>query len=178
MTDRLLTIDEVMNIPETDLPLIVLSRNYYSHFATEISEFQGSIWNHFMWAIHPGKVVTQGFLFKDVDFKNYLTGKHQLKFWTSSKWTSIRRLLLTRTLEDCLNQPWYLRRYDFLQILGIKLHIRKLQIPWLKICSDWADEIKLMDKTFLGEHMTPGEVNEWCKKQDTYSVYGRFYPND
>lgn len=178
MGDRVLLYDEVINIPEEDLPLMVLSRNYYSHIATEITEFQGSVWNHFMWMIHPKKVVSQDMLLHEIGIENYLQGKHQLKFWASSKWGSINRLLLVRTLEDCLKKPWYKRRYDVLQILGIKLHLRKLQIPWMRICSDWADELKLMDKNFIGEHMTPGEVNEWCKKQETYSVYGKFYPND
>jgi hypothetical protein len=176
--DRFLTAREILCIPEKDLPLIVLSRNYYSHFATEIGQTTKSLWNHFMWMIHPGKFATQDWIFHEVPVVDYLDGSYNLKFWTCSIWNSVRRLLLIRTIEDYLKLPWYRRQYDVLQILGIKLHIRKLQLPFWKICSDWADEIGVVDPRFIGHHMTPGEVNEWCKKTGDYVVYGKHVPND
>jgi len=178
MESRFLSYGEILCIPESDLPLIVLSRNYYSLFATEISVFDHSIWNHFMWMIHPGKLVTQNIFLQEVPISTYLEGKHNLKFWTCDRWRNINKLLLIRTIEECLAKPWYMRRYDVLQLVGIKLGIRKLHIPWMSICSDWADKILIMDNQFIGNHMTPGEVNTWCKNTEGYVEYGKFVPND
>lgn len=175
---RLLTVSDVLIIPKEDLPLMVLSRNYYSRIATEISIFDRSLWNHFMWMAHPGKVVTQDMLLREVPIINYLNGKHSLKFWTCSSWPTLGKLAIIKTLEYHLSLPWYKRRYDILQILGIKLHLRRLQIPWLNICSDWADVASLADKRFNKKYITPGEVNEWCKSTEGYIEYGKFFPND
>jgi hypothetical protein len=175
---RYLTREDVLNVPPECLPLAVLSRGYYSHFATEISQFQKSVWNHFMWMIHPGKLVTQDALFHEVPAEEYLTGRYQLKFWTSFHWTAEGRVRLARALEEALTRPWYKRQYDFLQILGIKLRLRQLQIPGLKICSDWANYTEILDPDFQGNHLTPGEVDEWFAKNEKYMVYGKFYPED
>lgn len=172
--------EDVMNIKQDQLPLLVLSRSYYSHFATEISIFDKSVWNHFMWMIHPGKLVSQDAIFHEVPAEDYLSGKYQLKFWTSRSWSAQSRLTLIDALEDELAEPWWKHRYDVMQIIGIKLHIRMLQIPWMRICSDWADYIKVLDKEFAGKHLTPGEVDRWCRDQMQrgYEVSGRYYPLD
>lgn len=170
--------EEVLNLKKEDLPLIVLSRNYYSRIATEISVFDHSVWNHFMWMVHPGKIITQNWTFKEVPVEEYLKGQHQLKFWSSPSWSAQSRLMLQNQLEEELKKPWWKHRYDVLQIVGIKLHIRMLQIPWMKICSDWADCIKVLDKEFAGKHLTPGEVDRWCREQKNYQVFGRYFPLD
>jgi hypothetical protein len=115
---------DVLGIKPEFLPLAVLSRGYYSHFATEISIFEHSIWNHFMWMIHPGMFATQDLLFHEVPAEEYLNGRYQLKFWTSLSWSIESRGKLIRTLEIELKKPWYLRQYDWLLILGIKFHLR------------------------------------------------------
>jgi hypothetical protein len=179
LTDGKIYLDreDVLNIKEEFLPLAVLSRNFYSHFATEIGQFDKSVWNHFMWMIHPGKFVSQDWLFHEVPAEKYLEGKHMLKFWHSPTWAVPDRLSLIADLEACLKQPWYKRSYDFLQLIGIKIGLRKLNLPWLRICSDWADRFKKVDKDFEGKHLTPGESNKWCENRcPPYEVFGRYYP--
>jgi hypothetical protein len=131
-----------------------------------------------MWMVHPGKVISQNIILQEVPILSYMEGEYNLKFWTCTRWENINKLILIRAMEECLCKPWYKRRYDVLQILGIKLGIRKLQIPWMNICSDWADKISIMDNQFIGNHMTPGEVNTWCKNTEGYVEYGKFVPND
>ena len=178
MADNWLTKEQVLNIPAKDLPLVVLSRGFYSRIAVEISRFDHSLYNHFMWMIHPGKFVSQDFLFREVPAKDYLQGKHQLKFWYSRSWLPQKKLMVIDAIEDELKKHWIKRRYDFLQIIGIKLHIRQLQIPWLHICSDRADYLKILDSRYQGKHLTPGEVNEWFKKCSGNEVYGKHTPDD
>ena len=174
-----LTKEQIMNIPKEHLPLFVLSRYYFSRFATEISIFDRSLWNHTLWMIHPGKFVSQDFLFREVPAEKYLSGEHQLKFWHSLSWLPQKRLMVIDAMEEELKKNWFFRRYDFLQIIGIKLHLRQLQIPWLHICSDRADYLKILDSRYReGMHLTPGEVNEWFKKCSGNSVYGKFTPDD
>ena len=173
--------EDVLNIKQEDLPLIVLSRNYYSHFATEISVFDHTLWNHFMWMVHPGKFATQGVAFHEVPADQYLDGTYQLKFWSSKSWSAQSRILLQKQIEKELAEPWWKHRYDVLQILGIKLHLRMLQISWMQICSDWAEYIRTLDDEFReNSHRTPGEVDRWCLNQSHrgYDVFGRYYPLD
>jgi len=175
---KYLTKGDVLNIPAECLPLAVLSRGYFSHFATEISIFEHSVWNHFMWMIHPGKFLTQDWILHEVPAENYLQGKHQLKFWHSTFWSDPRREMLIKALEKEVAKPWWSHRYDLLQLIGIRTGIRQLQIPWMRICSDWADFILLLDDAYEGKHLTPGEVNRWFESQPKYQPFGRFYPED
>jgi hypothetical protein len=173
------TKEEVLNITQDQLPLAVLSRNYYSNFAAEISRFDRSVWNHFMWMIHPGKFVSQDWVLHEVPAENYMKGEHQLKFWSSVNWREEDRRSLVRNLEDELSEPWWKNRYDVLQLLGIKFHIRGLQIPWMRICSDWGDRLKIVDRDFIGCHLTPGEINRWFEGRANLGyVAGRYYPED
>lgn len=178
MADNWLTKEQVLNIPKNDLPLAVLSRGFYSHFATQISIFQRDLYNHFMWMVSPGKFVSQDFLFHEVSAEEYLQGEHQLKFWRGKNWSKVHKLKLISEIEEWLKKSWWKRRYDVLQLFGIALHIRQLQVPWLHICSDWAGMVNILDPSFPDGHLTPGEVNEWFKRNNNYEVYGKFTPDD
>jgi hypothetical protein len=132
-----------------------------------------------MWMIHPGKFLSQDLILHEVPAEKYLKGEHQLKFWSSSEWTKNDRRLLIEDLENELKKPWWNHRYDVLQLIGIKFHLRLLQIPWMRICSDWGDRLKIVDPSFTGCHLTPGEINRWCdgREIDGY-VALRYYPED
>jgi len=178
VTKKFLTKEEVLKITQEQLPLAVLSRNYYSTIAAEISCFDKTVWNHFMWMVHPGKFLTQDWILHEVPAEIYLQGKHQLKFWFSPFWPDSRRAMLIAALEKEVEKPWWKHRYDLLQLIGIRTGIRELQIPWMRICSDWADFILLLDDNYEGKHLTPGEVNRWFEGQPNYCPFGRFYPED
>ena len=178
MTDRYLTKLEVENIPQKDLPLIVLTDNAYSFFAWAIREHCHGVYNHFALMIHEGKFATQDMLFREVPSKDYLKGKHRLKFIHCPLWLPYKKRIFTEMINDELNRHWFHRRYDFLQLIGFLTGIRKLQIPWLRVCSDWADYIKVMDSNFpTGQHLSPIEINEYTKTHGNYKVYGRYVPD-
>lgn len=170
---------DVLCITQDQLPLAVLSRNYQSLFAAKISAFDKSVWNHFMWMVHPGKFLSQDWTLHEVPAENYLQGKHQLKFWNSPNWTTARKKILIAALEKEVAEPWWKHRYDILQLIGIRIGLRQLEIPWMQICSDWADFISLVDDNYEGKHLTPAEVNRWFEGWPiNYPEPLRFYPED
>jgi len=42
--------------------------------------------------------------------------------------------------------------------------------------SDWASFTEIMDPAFKGQHLTPGEIDQWFQGNEKYLVYGKFYP--
>jgi hypothetical protein len=87
------------------------------------------------------------------------------------------RVKLIRTLEDELLKPRFKRQYDWLQILGIKFHLRQLNIHGPRICSDWPNFTGIIDPDFKGQHLTPVGVDQWFSGNDKYLVYGKFNPD-
>lgn len=171
-------INEVLSIPKEDMPLMVLSDDLRSFIAWGIKHHEKGSYNHFMWAINPGKFVTQSWTFREVSMEKYLTGRHRLKF-ISSSWNLYQKELIVNALKDNLSQSIFRRLYDPLQIVGIWLGIKWLQIPGhSRICSDFGGILKLTDPYYNLKHPSPTEVNRYTKnRQDTYSVYLRYIPD-
>jgi len=179
MSDRITTDpQEVLDITQEDLPLLVLSDNVRSLFAWGIRLHEHGSYNHFIWMIKPGEFISQDALLHTVPAKDYLTGKHRLKF-IRGNFTQIEKERIISTLNDNLNQSWFRRLYDPLQILGIAIGAKWLQIPGhSRICSDFAGMLKLVDSDYDLKHPSPTEVNEYTKShQKKYSVYLRFIPD-
>ena len=171
------TREQILAIPQEKLPLLVVSRNLYSHLATEIVRQRGGPYNHYMMMIHPKKVASQDLLFREIPINNYLKGEHLLKLWSCPYWLGIKRQRFIREIEEGLKKPWWLRGYDWLQILGYKLHLEKwIQLPILKVCSSWGDKIRILDSAYDLDNPTPEAINEWCKTQQGYKSF-KFIPD-
>lgn len=172
---KILTKEEILNLSDDLLPMMVLSDNLYSWLALKIRQHQKGYYNHFMWMHRTGFFASQDFFFKEIPATKYLKGKHRLKFWMNLKWTQADRELIKMAIQKDLEKPKLKTRYDWIQIIGILLGLRKLNIPGIRICSDYIDYLKLVDENYdLKKHPSPPEINRWLKGREGYQVYGRF----
>ena len=175
---RFLSAADILNIPDEHLPLLVLSDVQRSWLAAAIKDHQQGGYNHLMWMHRRGYVASQDLWFKERPVQDYLQA-HRLKFWWNPHWSKEQRNTILEAINRDLGRPWYQRSYDVAQILGIVVGMRGfVQIPGLRICSDYADYVGLVDPEFKkGKHLSPPDANRWLKKNREYQVYGRFDPD-
>lgn len=179
MTDRITTDpNDVLMIPAEDLPLMVFSDNIRSFFSWGIKAHEHGCYNHFMWMIEPGKFVSQDWIFHEVPAENYLYGKHRLKFVRGKNWGFVQKTRIRIALRLALNKSWWKRLYDPVQIAGIAIGAKWIQIPGLGICSDYGSVLKEIDYHYDLKHPSPTDINLYTKSnQDRYEVYLRFVPD-
>jgi len=179
MTDRYLTKAELLSIPETDLPLLVLSDNPYSFFAWGIRVHEKGYYNHLMWMHKPGILASQDGIFREAPLKKYLG--HRLKFWTNETWTALQKAAIKETIQIDLNRFWLWRLYDPVAIIGQWTGCESIQIPGLDICSDKGKYIKKADRIFDLKRPSPKDVNSWLEEAEQYlrgyRVWARYVPD-
>jgi len=185
MTDSnaILTRDQVLTIPEQQMPMIVLSDNLYSRFAWLIRAFQqprnhiSGDYNHAMVLKRPAEVVSQNWRFGTEMLTDYLAGQYRLKIWWKPNMTNPEKARMNAKIADMLAAHG---KYDWLELLGIRTGMRWLHIPGRNICSEavaqiiqaaYPDMVKLW-----GNHPTPGDLNAHLDEAG-WSVYGRFIPD-
>lgn len=174
-TRRLLTAEEVLNIPEELCPMMAFSYKLGSHVAAAIAAKDHGYYNHFMWVLRPGVVASQDILFKRVPLKDYLD-MHTMKFVYSQNWTAEDRAKMLKAINEDLSRPWYRRIYDPVAILGQAVNVNGFQLPGADICSDKVKYIKLVEPGFNLKYCSPIDINRWTKARqaDGYTVYGRY----
>jgi len=173
-----MTKEEIRNIPLSDYPLLMLSDNMESLVSARIKDVTNGSYNHLMWLVRPGVLVTQDWMLKETSLEDYLK-KHRLKLWTSRCWSPAVKLVIKNKLSEAIKQPWYKRIYDPLQILGLRFKLPWLQLPGgPEICSDQAKYLKYADTKYDLEHPSPEDVNRYLQEYPKkYQVYGRYAPD-
>jgi len=170
--------NDVLTISKADLPLMVFSDNMRSFLSWGIKAHEHGCYNHFMWMIEPDKFISQDWILHEVPVEEYLKGKHRLKFVRGTNWNFIQNTRIRIALRLALNKRWYKKLYDPLQILGIAVGFKWLQVPGLEICSDYGYVLKEINYNYDLVHPSPTEVNQYCKNnQDRYEVYLRYFPD-
>lgn len=167
---------KVRDVPQSLLPMVVLSDNLRSVFSAGIKAHEHGTYNHLMWMIRPGFVASQNSLFKEIPIEKFKNA-HRLKLWANPLWNDEQRGAITAALKFELRQPWYKRRYDYLQILGKLIGADWLQVPWADICSDKADHLRKADARYDLKHPSPTEVNRWLTAYAEYTIYMRYTPD-
>ena len=179
--ERWMKAEDIKNISKKDTPLLVISDAVQSMVAARIKSLQNGTYNHLLWLINVNDkniFASQDSTFRLVSLSDYVTHKHRLKFWYNPDWTDEEKAVILGSIQSHLELPWYKKLYDPLQIIGIRLGIRWLQLPGARICSDYADLLGLIDSNYnLKRHPSPPEVNRWLKTQNKYKVYGRYSPD-
>lgn len=174
---RLLTPEDIYNIPAELYPLPVLSDNVRNIFSAGIKAHSKGSYSHFMWLIAPGELASMQMTgYKKRKLKSYL-GNAILKIILCSKWTELDRKIVMDTIHCELSQPWYKKMYDFLAYPGQLIGIHKMQVPGFDICSDKARYIKLVDPDYDLDYPDPVQVNEWFKNNSNYPEYGWYTPD-
>ena len=169
---------DILAIPEKDFPFLTLTDNIYSLFSFGIKRHQKGYYNHLMWYVEPGVFISQDWILNKAPAKKYLSGNHRIKLITNSAWNEYQRGLIKHYLYSELDRSWYNRIYDPVQIVGLALGLRWLQIPGkARICSDHAAILRAVDDKYNLKHPSPTEVNKYTKNNGLYSVYLRFIPD-
>ena len=164
----------LLKIEQKDLPLMALSDNLRSVVSARIKTHTHGSYNHFMWMVEPKKFITQNWMLKEVPVEDYFDG-YRIKLWHNPSWTPLQKIKITTMLAARLRAPWYKKIYDPLQIVGIRLGVRWLQIPGIRICSDHSDILKEIEPDWnwkIGP--SPEEVNHYLETRPEYKVFGRY----
>ena len=176
---RLLTADEVRNIPDEDLPLLVVSYGIGSPISTAIVGLRGGNYNHLMYYATKGHLASQGATFCDVPIDEYLK-RHTMKFITNINWTAKDKADILDAIRKDLTLPFYRRWYDIVGCVSQMTRFTKwIHVPWLSICSDYGRYLAIYDKHYKLKLPTPSEVNEYTKthREIGYRVRGRYRPD-
>ena len=165
-----------LNIPEKDLPLIVLSDDLRSILNWGIRWHTRGIYSHVMEMHKAGKFATQTFTFREVPAEKYMKNYMRLKFWRINKLTPTQKKKWKEYVWADHNAPWIRRRYDFLGVLlGQFLGIRQIQSPFCKYCSERiADRLSLLGH-YPPIKPNPTELNEYFEENENFEVYGRYF---
>ena len=171
--------EDILNIEGSQYPFLALTDNMRSYISYKIKSHEKGSYNHLLWYVRPGVFYSQDLLFHEVSAEKYLSGAHRIKLIHNPLWTWYEKNYILCRLQSNLEQPWYKRLYDPLQILGLSLGLPWLQIPGTsRICSDHAEVLGVFDKDYQLKHPSPTEVNNYTKNhKDIYSVYMRFIPD-
>lgn len=162
-------------IPKEAFPILVLSDDVRGLFSLTIKIHAHGNYNHTMWLIEPNVLASQGlWLYKRVALKNYMTGKHRLKFWQPDL-TGVQKQELIKTVNNSLNQPWWKRTYDYVGIVGQAIGIKSLQIPFQNYCSE-------RDANYIRKYYpdfplrpSPPQVNRACEAIEGIKYYGHWF---
>jgi hypothetical protein len=171
-----LDIKDVESIKEEDLPLLVLSSDAKSFLAWAIRRRTNSHYSHLMWLHRPGYFASQDLWYREVPIMKY--DGVRLKLWRGKNWTATDKLNITARINQELAKPALDTRYDMLAIVGQLFGLVSIQVPWTKICSDWAELLKIADPFYNLKCPDPGDVNQWLnERQDQYECFARYIPD-
>ena len=166
--------ESLRNIEQKDLPLLVLSDNLRSWVSARIKKHTHGSYNHLMWMVEPGKFISQNWMLQEQLIEKYFDG-YRIKLWHNPNWTSMQKIIITTMLANRVRAPWYKRLYDPLQIVGIRLGVRWLQIPGIRICSDHSDILKKIEPDWnFKTGPSPEEINRYLETRPEYKVFGRY----
>jgi len=174
MNDRLLTVEDVLSIPASLCPMMVLSYGIGSPIATAIAMKEHGSYNHFMWLKEPGILATQATTFHEVHVEDYMK-RHALKFVYGKSWGKKERRNILKLIDADLVKPWYRRLYDPVAIFGQLFNAEWIQLPYFDICSDKGRYLKAIDPEYNLYRPSPTDINSWTKdRPEKYIVHGRF----
>jgi len=166
-----------LQIPESDLPLIVMEEDRRSFLGWAIKDHSKGNYNHICEMTKPGMVASQdpcGFKEKPIDV--YLKPQIFLKFWRYMPLTAQIKETWLSGIDKELKQSGWARRYDFLGILGQAINVRWLQSPWAHYCSERvAEHIQKPLNIDIPKKPTPNDMNMAFNKDARFEVYGYWF---
>lgn len=174
---RILTRGDILGVPQTEVPMLMLSDNLGSWVSRRIKAHTDGYYNHAMWMPRAGKVATQGWIYHTRDIEDYLDGGYRLKFWTNDSWTVIHRSWLLMAIRERLSEPWYRRLYDVLGVAGQLVRLKGINVPYLRYCSESAAEILGAVDPLVKAHPSPADLNRYFKRVTGWRVWGVYDPD-
>lgn len=162
-------------LTQEDLPLIILADDRRSWIAWLIKKHSRGSYNHIMEMHIPGLFATQNpGGYKEIPISKYLKPHITLKAWKYEPLTEKQRLEWLNYIRYDLKQPWHLRGYDYLGLLGQLIRIRWINNPWKKYCSERVGtRIRDVLNFKLSKHRSPAEINRFCKRTLGFICLGK-----
>jgi len=170
---KMLTRDEALAIPDGMCPLLVLTdRRGFIPWAIERLTGKGRETGHYNHAgalYRRGVVAEQCWRFQRTPLKNYLDGKHRVKFWFNPDWTEAQRTEMDIELQTLLRIRG---KYDWPGVLG-QLWASVFRMPGLRkincerrnYCSEAMVKVfRIAEGAVFGdEYASPADQDRACK---------------
>lgn len=174
----LLSFDDLLKIPASHLPLIVLSDNIRSFLACAIKAYEKGNYNHSTTMHRPGQVASQDFVFKERPIQDYQYA-HRLELWTNIYWSNKDRRSIKAAIKNDLARPLVCRGYDVVGVcLGQVLRLEWIQIPWLRFCSESSAHYIGLRDSKVPKQPSPPDLRRWLNSEEQYQrgyrIYGRY----
>ena len=179
VSEDIITIKEVHNIPQEKLPAICFCNGFTSLFGMLISLRTNEYYNHFMMLTSPHEFASQWWWYKKFPVEHF--SKHAIKIVWNRDWTDVQRKVILQSVENRMKEGPWKTRYDILGVIGQAIGIPSIQNKKLDYCSETIKHIALVDPEcakFLDSepHPRPEEINDWVKTQSGYRTLARVVP--
>jgi hypothetical protein len=177
ITDKLITVEDIKGLPDSEFPKMVLTNGYTSVFGFLISLATKDFWTHFMWLINQGEVATQWWWFRRMPIDNFR--KHSIKIWDSPSWTDLEKRVMLQFIEGNLSRGKWETHYD---VWGLIKKAFGYDSPGgHDFCSETVDVLATIDegcRKWMSQNCSPSpeEVNSWLKAEQRFRVFGRIQP--
>ena len=166
-----------LEIEQKDLPLFIVSDDLQAFMSWGIRAHGKGSYSHAMIMVDSGKVVTQGWTYKEIPVGKYMKSGIRLKFWQCSNLSKGTKEAIAKAVRRDLTQPWWRKRYDGIGILGQALHIRWLNNPRTYYCSERVAKYIRIIPIPMSQHPSPSEINQIFKETDRMKIFG-YYDSD
>jgi len=154
-----------------DLPQVVLSDHLKSFISWRIKVHDEGQYSHGMWHVEPGIFVSQGWILKIVPAEAYMLEDYRLKFWRPAL-NPGQRIILRKAIYAELNKPLLFKLYDPVGVIGQRLNIPALNIPFLDYCTEFVvSPLRYVGMNY-DKHSTPGSLNRDFNADPRWSVAG------
>ena len=146
-------------IPESDLPLVMFTDDMLSYISLRIKGHSKGLYSHIGLVVHKDKFASQLFTtFREVDIRDYMKRHYRIKFYKIIGTAKQKRRII-RIVEQQLAKSVFARLYDYLGVIGVRIGMRWLQIPFLNYCSEFVIKaLKVLYK--FKPRRTPAEMNK------------------
>lgn len=164
-------------IKSNDLPVIVLSDDRRSFLSWGIKNHSHGNYNHIMELFEFGELATQNFNgFRKVNIGKYIQPQYHLKFYKCTKADLKKQIEWIRLINAELNEVWWKKKYDFLGIVGQVLHIRWIQNPFARYCSERvAEHLRKLFGFNISKRPTPSELNTYFRNNPDFELLGYWW---
>ncbi len=174
--DKSIIIDPLA-IKQSDCPLVILLDDRRGLLGFLIKAHSKGNYSHIAEMHISGFVATQDPVgFREVPIEKYMRPQYHLKFWKYEPITEEQRQDWVNTLKNELNAPWRRRRYDFLGIIGHMLHIRWLNNPFIKYCTERvAEHMRDILQLVIPKRRNPSEMNKVFHEIRGMKILGYYF---
>jgi len=184
------TINDPREIPQSDLPLLVLANTTSDFIADAIDIRTGGSWDHAMVCINAGKFCSQGMTYSEVSMENYMKKGSQLKFIKIVDGGPAFNIAFRNAVQDRLKLPWYRKMYDFIGIFGQAIGCPWIHTPGLDYCSvaditllkqaaNWLPMVNDRVIKAIPDESNPQNIDNIAKANPTiFSTYGVYLSDE